>query len=788
MTIKAKLIANVLLTAVIIVAISLVSFFSMRFLQEKLSYLTEKSTPFQMGTIELQRELQGCLSVLAKVNSAGNMAEYKRLKAEAETSLGQVEKARTSLAKLRSNTADPSGELEKIALELFTAVENRIVNNDAAAAANLKVQKSMEDSSARLNALDSSIRNLQASYGRSFTAAVENTGVYSGRLRNIEDLRNLVRELQLISTTIQNSQNATTVLIAKGKLKTVAGRIARNDYIRANPAIAAITNGFIEKFTEYVQHLSSAITQKDEGSRSKASDAGRELSYKLNDLFQTLDQESMLGRDELTFATEKQALIFSQSTISNSILVANSELITLGLLATGATNQLFTVDSISALHKRSAEIRDLFSRIESRKESLGKLLSTLNSSKELESLKSAAASLDAIKNEINSPRGIESTLATKLDAISKAERASEKLRDLVSQQVKRGKERVSAAHGEQEQSLAAVNSLVNHNISRIGAIAGVAIILAVIFGYWILRSVLRPLRVVLQAIASQEERAREKALLAEAVAAGDLEREVVVSEVLELSHNATNRDEMGIVLNALVGMSKAQASFDRAFAGMTDSLRSNRDRENRRDHLKNSWFELARILREEQETAEMADRSLAYIAGYLGAGVGIMYLYDEKSRMLQPLSRYAVSMTDRIGSGFALGEGLPGQAALERKIICLGDIPADYLPIVSSLGGADPRAVTLLPVMQNDDLVGVLELGSFRPFCDDDFTFLEQALESIAIAFKGNRSRQLVSELLEQTQQQTEELRLRQEELEQTNEELVERAHIQMELLKTTGN
>jgi len=156
--------------------------------------------------------------------------------------------------------------------------------------------------------------------------------------------------------------------------------------------------------------------------------------------------------------------------------------------------------------------------------------------------------------------------------------------------------------------------------------------------------------------------------------------------------------------------------------------------------------------------------------------------------MLQPLATYAVSQSRRLESGFALGEGLPGQVALERKVICLDSIPSDYLPIVSSLGGADPRAVVLLPVMHNDQLVGVLELGSFRPFSDEDFTFLEQALESLAIAVNASRSRQLVSELLERTQQQTEELRLRQEELEQTNEELLERAHVQMELRTSAQN
>lgn len=788
MTIKAKLIANVLLMAVIIVAISLASFFSMRFLQEKLAYLTEKSTPFQMRTIELQRELQGCLSALGKLNSARDMSEYRTLQAEAESALDQAEKAQAHLSKLRGHTSSITDDLEKIALELFAAVENRIVSNDAAAAANLKILKRMAESSARLNDLESSIRNLQSGYTRSFASAVANTGIYSGRLHSIEDLRNIVRELQLISINVQNTQSASTVLLAKGKLKTLTGRIARNDYIQSNPSIANVTNGFIEKLAEYVQFMSVVVAQKDDVSRSRAAESGKEISYQLKDLFQTLDQESMMARDELSLATGKQTLIFEQSNSSNSILVTNSELMALSLMVTGATNQLFSTDSRSALNRQAAELRELFSKIELRRGLLDKSLTNLNSRRELEDLRAAIAALAAVRSEIYSSHGIVTTLTLKLEALEKANIASGKLRQLVLQQIIQGKEKVSEAQSEQDQAIAAVNAMINQNFTRISIAAGVAIVLALLFGYWISRSVLRPLRLVLQAIASQEERVREKALLAEAVAGGDLEREIVVSEPLLLDQQDINRDEMGIVLNAVVGMSKAQATFDTAFAGMTDSLRSTRDREARRDRLKNGWFELARILREEQNTVEIAERALVYMAEFLGAGVGIMYLYDENTRMLQPLATYAVSQSRRLESGFALGEGLPGQVALERKVICLDSIPSDYLPIVSSLGGADPRAVVLLPVMHNDQLVGVLELGSFRPFCDEDFTFLEQALESIAIALNASRSRQLVSELLERTQQQTEELRLRQEELEQTNEELLERAHVQMELRTSAQN
>jgi light-regulated signal transduction histidine kinase (bacteriophytochrome) len=55
---------------------------------------------------------------------------------------------------------------------------------------------------------------------------------------------------------------------------------------------------------------------------------------------------------------------------------------------------------------------------------------------------------------------------------------------------------------------------------------------------------------------------------------------------------------------------------------------------------------------------------------------------------------------------------------------------------------------------------------------------MKQSLEGIAVAFSVNYARDMVKELLEQTQTQAEELRVRQEELQRTNEELERRAYM----------
>jgi CheY-like chemotaxis protein/GAF domain-containing protein len=197
-----------------------------------------------------------------------------------------------------------------------------------------------------------------------------------------------------------------------------------------------------------------------------------------------------------------------------------------------------------------------------------------------------------------------------------------------------------------------------------------------------------------------------------------------------------------------------------------------------RNWFNNGKYDLTTILRGDKSTADLTDQVLAFVVEYLGAGVGVFYTYDESDAMLKISARYAVTQRKRQLEQIALGEGLAGQAALEMRLIYLPEAPPDYLRISSGLGESEPANIVALPLLHNGALVGLMEIGSFATFSEDDFEFLKQIMEALAIALSVNKSRQQVNGLLEQTQSQAEELRVQQEELQQTNEELEERAQM----------
>src|SRR6202008_802901 len=94
---------------------------------------------------------------------------------------------------------------------------------------------------------------------------------------------------------------------------------------------------------------------------------------------------------------------------------------------------------------------------------------------------------------------------------------------------------------------------------------------------------------------------------------------------------------------------------------------------------------------------------------------------------------YAFKERKQLTTEFRLGEGLVGQAALEKQRILLSNVPSDYVQITSGLGQATPLNIIVLPIVFEGEVKAVMELASFERFNKTHLAFLEQLTESIGI-------------------------------------------------------
>ncbi|MGB8646001.1 MAG: GAF domain-containing protein [Anaerolineae bacterium] len=189
--------------------------------------------------------------------------------------------------------------------------------------------------------------------------------------------------------------------------------------------------------------------------------------------------------------------------------------------------------------------------------------------------------------------------------------------------------------------------------------------------------------------------------------------------------------------------------------------------------------QLDEVLRGEQSPQSLAANALRVLCTYLNLPSALLYLAD--GEMLRRVGGYAIDAEPP--DTFQLGEGLVGQAALDKRAILLDPVPASVLRIRSALGESAPSQVLIQPLLNGDALVGVLELATLQPLSVQERQFLQQVEGTLASALLTAQARQRVNDLLMQTQRQAEELQAQEEELRAINEELqaqAESVHGQM--------
>ncbi|HYI97326.1 MAG TPA: response regulator, partial [Bryobacteraceae bacterium] len=107
---------------------------------------------------------------------------------------------------------------------------------------------------------------------------------------------------------------------------------------------------------------------------------------------------------------------------------------------------------------------------------------------------------------------------------------------------------------------------------------------------------------------------------------------------------------------------------------------------------------------------------------------------------------------------FGLGEGLVGQAAIERRTLDLSPTKERPLQIITGLGAVVAGHLRFVPVLHQNTLVGVLELATVAPISERQQSLLDALLPSVAMSAKILASNIRTKELLQQTQMQAETL------------------------------
>jgi two-component system sensor histidine kinase/response regulator len=150
---------------------------------------------------------------------------------------------------------------------------------------------------------------------------------------------------------------------------------------------------------------------------------------------------------------------------------------------------------------------------------------------------------------------------------------------------------------------------------------------------------------------------------------------------------------------------------------------------------------------------------------------GALYIADEGRTRLIRVGGFALEGPDQPRE-FALGEGLVGQAAVERRPLVIPATEGDQVLVSAGMGTLAPHTLMFMPVASQEVVVGVLEMAPVSSLSKRQQSLLDALLPALAVNSEILSANIRTRKLLEQTQAQAEKLAISERQIIARKEEL----------------
>ncbi len=255
-----------------------------------------------------------------------------------------------------------------------------------------------------------------------------------------------------------------------------------------------------------------------------------------------------------------------------------------------------------------------------------------------------------------------------------------------------------------------------------------------------------------------------------------------VRAIAEVSTAVTQGDlTRSISVEAQGEVAELKDNINQMIANLRDTTKRNEEQ----DWLKTSLAKVSALMQGQRELRTVTQLIMSELTPTVSAQRGAFFLMEpaEGERFearLRLVASYGYTRRDGASETFLLGEGLVGQAAVERKSVLLTDIPPDYIRIGSGLGGASPVNIIVMPILFEEQVLGVIELASLHPYSEMHRTFLEQLMATLGVVLNTITANMRTEQLLQQSQSLTQELQTQSQELQRRQDEL-KRSNVELE-------
>ncbi|MBK6267250.1 PAS domain S-box protein [Marivirga sp. S37H4] len=234
-------------------------------------------------------------------------------------------------------------------------------------------------------------------------------------------------------------------------------------------------------------------------------------------------------------------------------------------------------------------------------------------------------------------------------------------------------------------------------------------------------------------------------------------------------------------INAIAKGEQLEIEQDQSnhLAGAIKNLQSElikfRTKEEKRTWQAEGLAKFAELLRTYNDNMrDFAFHIISETIKYVGGSQGAIFLVkkEDEQEYLDMAGCYAYERRRQAKMRIEKGEGLVGQCLQEKDLIYITNVPEQYVKITSGLGQSLPRHILVLPLINNEIMVGAIEIASFKLLEDYQIEFLKDLAKNIAASISIIQVNESTQHLLEDSQKMANELQANEEEMRQNMEEM----------------
>lgn len=204
---------------------------------------------------------------------------------------------------------------------------------------------------------------------------------------------------------------------------------------------------------------------------------------------------------------------------------------------------------------------------------------------------------------------------------------------------------------------------------------------------------------------------------------------------------------------------------------MRDALQTYEEKNAEEIWVRSGVTQINEVLLRKRKLQEMCKSVLENLTQYILGDIGTFYLLNGGNK-LELACTYAIYDSKLVPKIIQMGESRIAKATAGKIPVLYNEVPEDYLTVGSSLGRKKASHLLILPLVQNEQIQGVIEIAGLQGFPSAVLDLVQAVSYNIATSIQSIKSRERLQELFEETQAQSEELQTQHRELENLNTQL----------------